>query len=660
MKRNILLGTICLTLITTSCSDMLDMAPLDKVTPESYFTQSNQLGDYAIKYYNFPALGGRYTDFVGIDNGTDVQISAGVNTRWVPGEWRTPATGSAWTFDRIRAFNYFLEQVLPKYEIGGISGTKADIEHYIGEIYFLRAYEYFDKMKTFGDFPIITKVLPDDTEELITANERKPMNQVARFILSDLDKAISLMTKAPDDGNNRNRLTKNAAYLFKSRVALYIGTWLKYFKGTAFVPGTQDWPGNSKVYNQGVTIYETNIDDEISFFLTEAMKAAEVIADAIPLTENTFDDPTKLQTSPYIRMFADYDLSTYPEVIFWKDYDLEKGVFHRVNNMVQWAVSGGNMGYSRGYIESFLMDNGLPIYASNSQYKGDLDFESIRTHRDDRLRQFLKVTGDELSSGYYCEPPVLFGDQLSTTGYDTKKFKSNKSAAAQNGEDTGCPIFRAVEAYLNYMEADYELNGSISSKSAKYWTAIRARAGVNSDYLITVQATDMEKEAKNSFAAYSAGQLIDPILYNIRRERACELMSEGFRYADLCRWRAMDQLIDQPYHPEGINLWESPLFKSWYEGDLYYIGDGSGKTPNISAPSLSNYIRPYEKVENNLLFNGMRWTPAHYLSPIDMGQFNITSTVNPNGDIDHSSSPLYQNPGWPTIANQGPEMVPGF
>lgn len=137
-------------------------------------------------------------------------------------------------------------------------------------------------------------------------------------------------------------------------------------------------------------------------------------------------------------------------------------------------------------------------------------------------------------------------------------------------------------------------------------------------------------------------------------------MSEGFRYADLCRWRAMDQLIDQPYHPEGINLWESPLFKSWYEGDLYYIGDGSGKTPNISAPSLSNYIRPYEKVENNLLFNGMRWTPAHYLSPIDMGQFNITSTVNPNGDIDHSSSPLYQNPGWPTIANQGPEMVPGF
>ena len=133
MKRNILLGSICLVMMATSCSDMLDMAPLDKVTPESYFTQSNQLGDYAIKYYNFPALGGGYTDYVGIDNGTDVQISASVNTRWVPGEWRTPATGSTWTFDRIRAFNYFLEQVLPKYEAGSISGTKTDIEHYIGE-----------------------------------------------------------------------------------------------------------------------------------------------------------------------------------------------------------------------------------------------------------------------------------------------------------------------------------------------------------------------------------------------------------------------------------------------------------------------------------------------------------------------------------------------
>lgn len=655
MKTNIFLGIASLALLFSSCNDMLDMKPLDKVTADVYFNQSNQLGDYAIKYYNFPSLSTGYMDYIGIDNSTDVQIPSGVNNRWVPGQWKVAATGSDWTFDRIRAFNYFFEQVLPKYEAGSISGSISDIKHYIGEVYFLRAYEYFNKLKTFGDFPIITTVLSDDKNELINANERKPMNQVARFILSDLDKAIELMTSASDDGNRRNRLTKNAAYLFKSRVALYVGTWLKYFKGTAFVPGTANWPGNSKEYNKSIKIYEGSIDDEIIFFLQESMKAAEVIANSIPLTENTFDDPTKLQYSPYIRMFADYDLTSYQEVLFWKDYDMEKGVYHRVNNFVQWPLNGGDTGYSRGYVESFLMDNGIPIYSNESNFKGDKDFESIRDGRDDRLRQFLKVPGDELSPGLFTEITPVFGHECSTTGYNMKKYKSNKSNAAQNGDDTGCPIFRAVEAYLNYMEADYELNGNLNAQSEKYWLEIRKRAGIKEDHHVTDQYTDMSEEGKRSFSAYSAGRLIDKTLYNIRRERACELISEGFRYDDLRRWRSLDQLIDNPYHPEGIRIWNSTVFQDWFKGQLYYIGDNSGKTPNMSSPELSEYIRPYQKVENNLLYNGMRWTPAHYLSPIDMGQFNITSV-----DGNHETSPIYQNPGWPTIANKGAEMVEGF
>ena len=656
----LIISTVLISALLVSCSDMLDKAPLDQITPEVYFTQSNQLGDYAIKYYSFPALGASYTAYIGDDNGTDVQI-AGVNDRWVPGEWRVQTAGSAWKFERIRAFNYFFEQVMPKFEVGEISGSDKDIKHYIGEVHFLRAYEYFEKMKEFGDFPIITETLSEDKDILIKANERKPFNHVARFILADLDKAIEYMTNASDDGNRKTRLTKNAALLFKSRVALYAGTWLKYFKGTAFVPGGANWPGATKTYNDGLALYETSIEDEIRHFLTESMEASGEVADKLSLTRNTFDDPTALQLSPYVRMFADYDLSTYPEVIFWKDYDLSKGISHGVNNLVQWPAAGGSMGYSRGYMESFLMINGRPIYAEGSEYAGDLSFPAIRENRDDRLRQFLKVPGDLLTVGLLAERPeiTMTANEGSTTGYVFKKFKSNKPHAAQQGDDTGCPIFRVAEAYLNYIEADYELNGIVSARSADYWTALRLRVGITGDYRVTDQYTDMAIEAKNNFAAYSAGQIIDKTLYNIRRERQSELMSEGFRYADLRRWRAMDQLITTPYQPEGFNLWDSSEFESWYGGKLYYLGDNSGKQPNISSPALSNYIRPYQKVTNNLLYNGMKWTPAHYLSPIDMGQFNITSQVE-SGEIDHSSSPIYQNPGWPTVANQGPEMVSGF
>ena len=64
---------------------------------------------------------------------------------------------------------------------------------------------------------------------------------MARFIIEDLDRAIELMSLTTDNG--KNRLTKNVALLFKSRVALFEATWLKYHKGTDRVPGGPGWPG---------------------------------------------------------------------------------------------------------------------------------------------------------------------------------------------------------------------------------------------------------------------------------------------------------------------------------------------------------------------------------------------------------------------------------
>lgn len=40
------------------------------------------------------------------------------------------------------------------------------------------------------------------------------------------------------------RINKDAAMLVKSRVALFEATWLQNFKGTAFVPGGEGWPGH--------------------------------------------------------------------------------------------------------------------------------------------------------------------------------------------------------------------------------------------------------------------------------------------------------------------------------------------------------------------------------------------------------------------------------
>jgi hypothetical protein len=195
------------------------------------------------------------------------------------------------------------------------------------------------------------------------------------------------------------------------------------------------------------------------------------------------------------------------------------------------------------------------------------------------------------------------------------------------------------------MEASYEKTGTLDGTATAYWKAIRERAGVDPDIQKTIAATDLVKEAANDWGVYSAGIMVDRTLYNIRRERSCELMGEGFRYMDLRRWRALDQLINKPYFIEGFKLW-GPI-KNWYNASAltYNIGDRS----TVSDPALSPYLRIYQKTQTVLAYNGYKWTLAHYFNPIAIQHFLITAEDN-----DVNTSPIYQNPGWPIEANKPP------
>lgn len=641
------IGVALITVCSVSCNDFLDRSPLDEITPEVYFSTAEQLGTYALTQYDFSTQKG--WDGYGLgrfrfDNNTDVQLSSeGDLKRWSPGYRKVDGGDGEWKFDKIYKMNYFFEQVMPKYEAGEISGTPADIDHYIGEMYMLRAHEYFYKLKDFGDFPIITEILDiSDKETMIAANERRPMNEVARFILTDLDKAIEYMERPASDDNLRNRLTKEAALLFKSRVALYVGSWLKNFTGTALVPGGDGWPGASKSYNTGFTI---NIEEEINFFLSEAMSSAEQIADGISLVENRQTDYSK-EDNPYVLIYTDKDLSVYPEIIFWQAAD------ELANNLgygFGHVQGGSNTGYTKGYINSFLMKDGLPSYAS-PLYKGDDLITDVKTDRDSRLVLFLKGKDEALTIqtsgeiGYTPAPSIFNADNYkSASGYDVKKgLTMDPDDKVQQNQASSIHEYRAAEAYLNYIEASYLKDKVINGKAKQYWRAIRARAGVDTGFEKTIAVTDMSKEA-DLLSAYTAGRLIDPTLYNIRRERACEFMSEGMRWDDLRRWRSMDQLVTKKFHVEGFKIW-GPM-QDWYN-NLTYLGDAAGTvSPNMSSLVLSDYYRPYQVIQNNnLLYDGYGWTPANYLLPIGMSQFNITSITD--GGIDYTQSPLYQNPGW--------------
>lgn len=667
MKRlNIIFCTIASSLLATllvSCNDYLDQAPLSLITPEKYLTEEAQLASYANELYDkiLPSHVGGYGTF-GEDRHTDNMASKQYDNKYAPGQWKVAQNdGDNWKFDRIYSCNYFLETVLPRLKAGQLSGNKGSVNHYIGEIYFLRAFEYFKKMQLFGDYPIIRNVLPDQMEPLVAASKRAPHTDVARFIISDLDSAIMMMTENPD--KNKNRISKEAALLFKSRVALYEGTWLKYFKNTAFVPNGLGWPGKEKEYNASYTYPSGSIDSEIDYFLATAMESAKLVADITPLVTNNgiLQQQESDPKNPFVEMFSDVDMSGYGEVLLWRQYNKGLGVTHNVPVGAQHGNNG--IGLTRGMVDGFLMNNGLPIYATGSTYAGDETLADVRKNRDERLSLFLKEPGQknilyESSEGDFAIPIEPFPEILRpsdegtySTGYSLRKGGSFDQIQCTNGGGyTGSITFRGVEAYLNYMEACYERTGALDNTASAYWRAIRNRARIDENYQKTIAATDMAIEAQNDWGAYSAGRLVDATLFNIRRERRCELMAEALRSMDLRRWRAMDQMITHSYHIEGFKLWGT--MQNWYNDDkgkslLIYGLDQVNS--NVSSPQLSKYLRPYEISSRSLVVNGYRWTMAHYLYPIAVQHFMITS-----GGKEVSNSPIYQNPGWPIVANQGP------
>lgn len=644
--------------LLAGCQDFLDREPLSDISPDNYLWDESHLAAYTIARYNFRANVGTGSEMLySDDQATDCMTTRGSNARFVPGNWTVGSTGGYWNFENIYQLNYFINTVVPRYEAGQITGVAANIKHYIGEAYMLRAFDYFTRLQRLGDFPIITNVLPDNKDSLVLASRRRPCNEVARFILSDLDKAIALLGNSPVGGTNR--ITKDLAYMFKSRVALFEASWLKYHSGTGLVPNTASWPGKSKDYNASYQFPSGSIEGEINFFLDQCMAAAKVVADGHALINNSkvIQQSASQPANPYYDMFASQaSLSGNTEVLLWKDFDMSLGITHYWNHYL-WG--GGGYGYTRQFVDGFVMQNGLPIYAAGSGYAGDDYVQDVKVNRDWRLRLFMKAPGEVKAfqnvSGNpeveYNVPEVDGNDKtLAATGYSIKKGLSNDVLMKELGKDlTNIVCFRAAEAYLNYIEACYMRKGSIDADADKYWKAIRTRAGIEPDYNVTINATDMNKEAANNWAAYSHNQLVDATLYNIRRERGCEFMAEGLRYMDLVRWRALDQL--NGFKIEGIKIWGpmKDIYNTATKTRLVYNNATIAKN-TASDPALSQYLRVHQIASNSLYYNGYFWTEAHYLDPIAAEHFLISSADGK----DASTSPIYQNPGWTTTAGTVP------
>lgn len=212
----ILIATIFL---ASACTDYVDFDPKEnyEITADVYFNSANDyeaavvgtydplqwmylnilIGDIASD--NSLSGGESATDVIGlqqIDNMTHNSNNDNLTSIW------------KWLYEGINRANY-LEQNKAKLEFP----RKAAL---YGEVYFLRAYYYFELVKFFGDVPLVT-------ERRLTASDsgtlqRTPKTQVYAQIEKDLLAAIAALPTSP---SQKGRATKFAAQALLGKVYLY-------------------------------------------------------------------------------------------------------------------------------------------------------------------------------------------------------------------------------------------------------------------------------------------------------------------------------------------------------------------------------------------------------------------------------------------------------
>lgn len=586
MKRYITIFAIACMTMTWSCSeDFLDRYPLDELSPLDFFNTPEELKLYANRFYTLlPAHQGYSYTFM-IDRNSDNLVPESFDIR-LAGTRTLPssAANGNWVWTDIRQTNYFLANC------SKASGVEADINHYIGEVRFFRAYLYFDKVKTFGDVPWISKVLNMDSPELFLP--RNPRNAVVDSIVADLDFAIANLKPAAQA--EPFRINKEVALLLKARVCLYEGTWEKYHQGTPFGVSGAD-----------------------------GTKFLQMAADAsLQLMEmNTFSLYKGPAGMEYWSLFNQFDYSGNPEVLLWKKFDLSLQITHNLSRYLPHGA--GRVGMSKSLIDSYLCTDGKPISVS-PRFLGRDSIALESTNRDPRMLQSVFQKGYDMSlnspNGAYDEkfdlPPLhLAGDSRNTTGYALYKGV-NPDYSQQTVNDIGTLgsiIFRYGEVLLIHAEAKAELGTLQQSDADKTINLLRDRVG-----MIHLNINDIAFDPNWEFPALS------PLINEIRRERRIELACEGFRWDDLARWRAHHLFVGK--RPLGAKYTGTNLEGAYFDflgNPALIIGQNFYITPE-------GYIDPYQVS----LPNGYGFNPGRdYLAPIPSDEV----TLNAN---------LGQNPGW--------------
>ena len=479
-------------------SSCLDKTPLSQMSPDTFFSNANELEAFSNTFYTMFPAASLYSE--NADNIIGLEL-----TEEVRGVRLVPASGGGWSWTALREVNTMLghihncedEDVRNEFEAVGR---------------FFRAYFYFEKVRRFGDVPWVDKELSSTDEELYKPRDSREF--VMTKIIEDIDYAIEYLPQT----KSLYKISKWTALALKSRICLFEGTFRKYH--ALEIDGAKTW----------------------QWYLEQCVKASDDFMSASGYGIYNVGG----SSAAYRNLFLNVD-SAESEVILARDYNKALGVFHN-SNYYTLGQSYGRPGITRKIVASYLMSDGSR-FTDKAGWE-TMQFAQETKGRDPRLAQSMRTPGYTRHGKSEQLAPDF---TTCVTGYQPTKYVGGSDHDGYNKSYLDLVIFRSAEVYLNFAEAKAEL-GSLSQQDLdKSVKKIRERVGMPALNMAQANANPDEKFLGSSEYGYSnvTGEN-KGIILEIRRERTIELLGEGHRYYDMMRWKegkAFEQKLLGMYFP---------------------------------------------------------------------------------------------------------------
>lgn len=577
----------CAVLPFAACD--LQELPVSTASNQAIFGSASGMELYTTSFYDILPN----TD-VGVfqdDDESDLVARNGVGDFLAAGVL-SPVTSSGWSWSDLRNINYFIENAE--------KSTVATKENYIGVARFFRALFYFEKVKRFGDVPWVDKTI-DFRDSATLKAPRTSRFDVMDKVLEDLNYAIDHIELTADP--SCTRITKNVARAYKTRICLYEASLRKYHTG-------YNKQGTANTWYQEVV----NAANDITGFTLHKGVTDDRSYREIFITKNPFADETILAVV----------LST----------DLQ--VFSSANRRFISPTYGNRPSLTRHFVNTYLNLDGT-AFTGNPGYQ-TTPFVTEVQNRDLRLKQTIRLGNyHRTENGVPVVAPPNFNQTF--TGYQPIKWCYDERFPYddESRNDNAQIIMRWAEVLLNKAEAMAELGTMTDADWTATIGALRKRAGITGATLTT-----MPTAADPYLMSYYDNKFTNPVLLEVMRERAVEMVFEGLRPDDLIRWHIGELFEEAPMNGMYVPaLGEYDLNGDGINDVVFY--QGTKPTPsnpaiafvNVTPSSAVGRIQLSNGTSGEILWNpGVReWLDKKYLYPIP----ETDRIMNPT---------LGQNPGW--------------